>query len=125
LITFPELTSDLLQGKTTFLWYYLIRALSARQPILFYSAPSLYIHHEDGVFRLAATDICMLYGAKSLVCLVDMDFNGEPQYALHSKENYLFVIGATSPRQDRYKSWCEQNALKLVIMDIPDPGEIE
>jgi hypothetical protein len=65
----------------------------------------------------------LLYGT-SLVCLTDMDYD-ESQPVLQSKNNYLFIIGATSPKLWCYRRWCKQNGLSLVVMDIPRADEIE
>jgi hypothetical protein len=118
------LINDLPEGKTTFLWYFLIRALSARQTILFYAQTDLFLHHEGGVHRFESTDI-NLFHASHLICLVDMDYHpNAPQPQLQSKSD-LFIIGATSPKLVRYYDWRKQNDLMLLIMDIPQITEIK
>ncbi|CAA7270214.1 unnamed protein product [Cyclocybe aegerita] len=112
-------------GKTTFLWYTLIRLLNRRQPVLFVRNWHLILFFHDGVFTTPRSNLgraclptppadeadegrCRAF----IWTLLELDgAQGEPETSL--LEDPCFPVQASSPNPKRYSKWVRvSNAAK-------------
>ncbi|KAF9019509.1 hypothetical protein BDP27DRAFT_1439877 [Rhodocollybia butyracea] len=96
-------------GKTSCLWYLLVTALCAAEPVILLYDSSLFIITKSGVYKLSSANDAQVveHGAfTGVLCLVDLDDDTSPIHkAVLSRNSQCFTVAASSPQCKRYQDW--------------------
>lgn len=86
-----------------------------------YSKNNLVLHTESGAYH-CTQDMTTVIGYNSLanvVWLVNMDWPGDTSRQFLGLTQ-LFVIGATSPKPDRTRTWAKECSIHTLVLDPPE-----
>ena len=121
-----ELTN--IQGKTIFLFYVLLRRLSAGLPTAFHVfSDKFFLFTESGASRHDVVDESGLElppGTWALTNSGEVIERPCPAF-LCAPQRRVWIIQATSPKRSRWHEWCKQLKARFYVMDYFPADELE
>ncbi|KAJ7037344.1 hypothetical protein C8F04DRAFT_1092127 [Mycena alexandri] len=116
-------------GKTSSLWFILVTYLCRAEPIVFYYQDKIYVFTASGVYFVASGEVLQTDLFSNILCLVDMDWGQAPGPGALRNEvlltsNQTFVVGASSPDEDRYHFWMKQARILTFVLEAPTTKDL-